>query len=266
MQSAGDIVLVPNTWYHATLSLANFTAGIGGQDHPRNVDMFPYAAETVSYNDHYEAQDWKGALNAYRHIDRPGDVGLSVRRVLMNLRSHDLDSAWAVYSELRRDVVEGIRSGLLFQSDADFLFGEVVAAIVHEAWEAEYRRNRQRLTPAAEHLKAWMLELFAPINTTTTDQQYAGGTNVLLHGECRDHNYMDQYQHECRDYSAAPYLCFRVAKCANKNDRRAEHPLCDRLTGKSHRESCCACGGGRRFVDHRRNNESVTMKHMQLRA
>jgi hypothetical protein len=167
-------------------------------------------------------------------------------------------------------VVDSIAAGRIFQSDADFLFGDVLSAVVREALGKE-QANKPRLTPLGARLRDWTTELLQPIvvdaATSATAAstgaaaaaaarggRYYGGTDMLLHGQCRSLDYLDQAGRTCEAFATNPALCSRlkVEGCSGPMAARQRYPQCDRLSGKSHVESCCACGGGRTYVDHRR--------------
>jgi len=193
--------------------------------------------------DCFQRNDWSGALTAVQDLNRQGDVGLPVRKILLHLRLQNFDEARKVYEQIRRDVIESVEAGIIFQSDVDFLFGDVISAIVVEAL-GQHQGNNPALTKTGRFLYDWMIELSEPVNKTA---HFAGGANVLLHGTCQSLRYQDDDGNSCDDYDANPSLCRTDVLCMRHN--RDRHPRCDGITGKSHSESCCGCGGGRRFSD-----------------
>lgn len=166
-----------------------------------------------------------------------------VRQILLHLRLRDIYSAKAVYQQLRRQVVKSVTDRIIFHSDAEFLFEEVLTAIVLEALAAE-QGSRLQLTSRGNELYQWAAKLARPISSR---ERFAGATNILLHGQCQSLYFEDQLGRTCDAFDADPRLCRGAPLCATKSERKSA--MCDKITGKGRLTSCCGCGGGKKYTD-----------------
>jgi hypothetical protein len=83
------------------VALADYTAGIGGQDHADNAHIHPWPVHTERFMAAFESGNWARALEVLEDTEaasghgREGDVGVLTRKMLMQLRTGSVDAAEA---------------------------------------------------------------------------------------------------------------------------------------------------------------------------
>ena len=280
VQHAGDLVLLPSFWIHATNNLDDYTTGLGGQQHPELNDRDP--PEMVEYREAFESDDWEAAAKIQKKcMDKhPEDSGSYLRFILMSLRHHDVEAARQTYYTLRDIVYDALQRGIIVENDAYFLLVEQIGACVSDALgriiahdEAE---NGGTLPPTASRefldTLAFQEEIqvakLPEVGQLEWKNRIQGGVDKILGPMCYDIPgfHVVHSGANCSTYVKNPALCRMSAECDVHSDVRH----CDAMKGLKHTDACCVCGGGRDFSTASQQGTKlaggdVTAVYMQIR-
>jgi hypothetical protein len=259
VQQPGDLVLLPSFWHHATLNLADYTVGLGGQQHPGLNNNDP--DDMVDYRVAQEAGDWvtSAAVEKRAMELHPADMGAALRFILMSLRSLDVDSARQTYYQLREKVLAAFTDGVLTENDVMFLLVDQLGVCVQDALAHVAKRDKEanggvlppqatddflRIMALREEVQSIVLPAVQPRNWSLRIQ---GGVDKLLGPLCYDvANFVATNSgYNCTTYAHNRALCFQKAECSVLTAGGPKH--CDTNKGMKHTEACCVCAGGRDF-------------------
>jgi hypothetical protein len=127
IQKAGQVLLLPAMWLHATRNLHPFTLGFAKQDHTE-LDAKWNPDWMAEYTRVYSSDPWRAAEISRRNlVHQPGDIAERIRLILCLCRSNQLDEAEvAIFNELLNDLTKACEANVLARHEVLYFFHRVM--------------------------------------------------------------------------------------------------------------------------------------------